>query len=115
MELADQDWELLSSLLPGNWRELAAETGALKGLRKNKSADGLLRTLLMHLGCGHSLRETVARARAAGLADLSDVALLKRLRKSEEWLRRLCVELFRENGATAEDAELPLRAFDGRR
>ena len=113
MELADQDWELLSSLLPGNWRELAAETGALKGLRKNKSADGLLRTLLMHLGCGHSLRETVARARAAGLADLSDVALLKRLRKSEEWLRRLCVELFRENGATAEDAELPLRAFDG--
>ena len=113
MELADRDWELLSSLLPGNWRELAAETGALKGLRKDKSADGLLRTLLMHLGCGHSLRETVARARAAGLADLSDVALLKRLRKSEEWLRRLCVELFRENGATAEDAELPLRAFDG--
>ena len=113
MELADQDWELLSSLLPWNWRELAAETGALKGLRKDKSADGLLRTLLMHLGCGHSLRETVARARAAGLADLSDVALLKRLRKSEEWLRRLCVELFRENGVLAEGAELPLRAFDG--
>ena len=111
MELADQDWELLSSLLPGNWRELAAETGALKGLRKDKSADGLLRTLLMHLGCGHSLRETVARA--AGLADLSDVALLKRLRKCEEWLRRLCVELLRESGVSAEDVALSLRAFDG--
>ena len=43
-------------------------------------------------------RETVVRAREAGLADLSDVALLKRLRKSSEWLRRMCVELFRENG-----------------
>ncbi len=75
MEMADRDWELLSSLLPGNWRELAAETGALKGLRKDKSADRLLRTLLIHLGCGRSLRETVVRAREAGLADLSDMAL----------------------------------------
>ena len=33
MEMADRDWELLSSLLPVSWRELAAETGALKGLR----------------------------------------------------------------------------------
>ena len=40
-----------------------------------------LGTLLLHLGCGHSLRETVVRARQAHLADLSDVALLKRLKK----------------------------------
>ena len=44
--------------------------------------------LLIHLGGGHSLRETVLRARQAGLAELSDVALLKRVRKSGEWLRR---------------------------
>ena len=112
MEMADRDWELLSSLLPGNWRELAAETGALKGLRKDKSADSLLRTLLIHLGCGRSLRETAVRAREAGLADLSDVALLKRLRKSSEWLRRMCVELFRENGVEAEDGA-SVRAVDG--
>ena len=29
-----EDWELLKTFLPGNWRELARETGALKGLRK---------------------------------------------------------------------------------
>ena len=34
-----------------------AEHGALKGLRKGKSPDALLRTLLMHLASGHSLRE----------------------------------------------------------
>ena len=113
MEMADRDWELLSSLLPVNWRELAAETGALKGLRKDKSADNLLRTLLIHPGCGRSLRETAARARAAGLADLSNVALLKRLRKSSEWLRRLCEELFRENGVEAEGDGTLMRAVDG--
>jgi len=53
---------------------------------------------LIHLGCGHSLRETVVRARKAGLADFSDVALLKRLRKSRQWLYTLCVALFQERG-----------------
>lgn len=93
-----EDWALLVSFLPANWRDLAASTGALKGLRKDKSAENLLRVLLMHLGCGHSLRETVIRARKAELAHLSSVALWKRLRKSQEWLRALCVELFRERG-----------------
>ncbi len=109
----DEDWDLLVSFLPREWRELAEETGALKGLRKDRSVDNLLRTLLIHLGCGHSLRETVVRARQANLADLSDVALLKRLRKSKEWLYALCVRLFQEHGvAVATGGGLQLRAFD---
>ena len=79
----DEDWDVLLSFLPRDWRELARDTGALKGLRKDKTVDNLLRTLLLHLGCGHSSLETVVRARQARLADLSDVALLKRLKKSK--------------------------------
>lgn len=75
----DEDWKLLMSFFPADWRDLAVSTNAVKGLRKDKSEENLLRTLLIHLGCGYSLRETVARARQADLADLSDVALLKRL------------------------------------
>ena len=56
-----EEWELLVSFLPGNWRDLAAATGALKGLCKDKSAENLLRVLLIHLGCGYSLRETEVR------------------------------------------------------
>ena len=93
-----EDWDLLATFFPEDWRDLAIESGALKGLRKDKSPDGLLRVLLMHLGCGHSLRETVVRARQAGLADLSDVALMKRLHKSRDWLHALCVALFEERG-----------------
>lgn len=58
MDLSGSDWKLLSSLLPADWRRLAAETGALKGLRKDKSAAALLRTLLIHLAGGCSLRQT---------------------------------------------------------
>ena len=110
----DEDWDLLVSFLPSEWRELAANTARWrKGLRKDKSVDNLLRTLLIHLGCGHSLRETVVRARQANLADLSDVALLKRLRKSKEWLYALCVKLFQEHGiVVASGGGLQLRAFD---
>ena len=104
---------VLVSLLPPEWRELARHTRALKGLRKDKSAETLLRVLLLHLGCGHSLRETVVRARKAKLAQLSDVALLKRLRKSRGWLHALCVELFREQGVWGPgDGGFEVRAFD---
>ena len=100
-----EDWELLKSFLPPNWRVLARRTDALKGLRQDKSEENCLRTLLIHLACGYSLRETVVRAREAHLAELSDVALLKRLRKSEQWLYELCRSLFEEaNLATDQPA-----------
>jgi len=93
-----EDWRVLLSFLPANWRELAVSSGALRGLRKDKSPESLLRTLLIHLGCGHSLREMVARARLAQVSDLSDVALMKRLRKSKDWLYAMCMALFEEHG-----------------
>ena len=109
----DEDWDVLRSFLPRGWRELARDTGALKGLRKDKAVDNLLRTLLLHLGCGHSLRATVARAREADLADLSDVALLKRLKKSQGWLHALCVRLTEEQGlAVVPGGAFQVRAVD---
>jgi hypothetical protein len=94
----DEDWTLLSSFFPAQWREMARESGALKGLRQDKCEEKLLRTLLIHLGCGCSLRETVVRAREAGLANLSDVSLLKRLQKSGAWLHQLCLGMFADRG-----------------
>lgn len=97
----EEDWDLLQSFFPRDWEELAVESKALKGLRKDKSPSGLLRTLLLHVGCGHSLRETVVRAKEAGLAELSDVALLKRLRKSSDWLHGMCRSLLEERLAAS--------------
>lgn len=109
----DEDWELLKTFLPAQWRTLAHQSGALKGLRQDKDEENLLRVLLLHLGCGFSLRETVIRARQANLAGLSDVALLKRVRKSKDWLASLCGALFAEHGLEAPQAPGPnLRLLD---
>lgn len=89
---------MVKTFLPKNWRWSAKRQKALKGLRKGKDPEALLRGLLLHLGCGFSLRETAVRLREAGIAELSDVALLKRLRKSKDWLHALCVSLLKEAG-----------------
>lgn len=95
----NEDWEVVKSLFPKNWRWLAKRTKVLKGLRKDKDPEKLLRSLMLHFGCGYSLRETSVRIRQSGIADLSDVALLKRLKKSKDWLHLLCLSLLRESGA----------------
>ena len=108
-----EDWPILLSFFPDNWIELASETDALKGLRKDKAAENYIRTMLIHIGCGYSLRETAARAKLAGLADISDVAMGKRLRKSKDWLKSMCVALFEEQGiACNNESDFQVRLFD---
>ena len=105
----------MASLLSSGWQEMALQSGAFERLREFSSPGLLLRTLLLHVARGYSLRETAVRAKLAHWADVSDVALLKRLRKSEEWLHSLCVELVRENGVHwGEEAASPrIRIVDG--
>src|ERR1700746_3258823 len=115
MQACDEDWNLLLGLLPGRWQEQAIVSGACERLRGFSSASSLLRTLLLHVGNGYSLRETVVKAKAAGIAAVSDVAVMKRLQKAEGWLHGLCVALLQENGweMPAETRGFNVRALDG--
>lgn len=88
----DDDWKVLLSFLPDSWQELAKETGALLRSRKF-TPDNLLRSLLIHLADGCSLRETSVRTKLGDIAKVSDVALLKRLNASGEWFRRMSLGL----------------------
>ncbi len=107
------DWPILLSFFPDNWIELSSTTGALKGLRKDKDAECYIRTLLIHLACGCSMRETATRAKLANLADVSDVALIGRLRKAKDWLHSLCVSLFEEQGVALHgEGNFQVRLFD---
>jgi hypothetical protein len=94
----DESWKVLLGLFPKDWERQARETKSVERLRGFGTAEQLLRVLLLHVGQGYSLRETAVRAKASGLAKVSDVALLKRLRKAEEWFRSLCLLLLEENG-----------------
>lgn len=111
----DEDWEVLLELFPPGWEQTAVLSGALERLRGFASAGDLLRVLLLHVGRGYSLRETATRVRLAGLADVSDVAILKRLRNAGEWWRRLCAALLCERGFAmrTEMRGWNVRAMDG--
>lgn len=100
-----EDWDLLAQFFPDGWDEQAKLLGAVTRQRKFKSASDLLRMLMIHLADGCSMRETSARAKQGGLADVSDVALLKRLRNSGEWLRWMAVELLKRRGVTIDPPE----------
>src|ERR1700680_4084463 len=115
MCIPEGNWKVLVSLFPVGWRQMAWHAGSVKRLRGFPSTDVLLRTLLLHVARGYSLRETVVRAKLANWADISDVALLKRLRNSEQWLRFLCFELLRENVAywLEEGISRTIRIVDG--
>jgi len=91
--LEDQNWSIITRFLPNNWRSKAKELQACRRLRGIPSIDILLRMLMVHVSEGYSLIQTTNIARQAGWATVSDVALLKRLRSAEEWLRWMCVEL----------------------
>lgn len=90
-----EDWEVIESVLPAGWQDAARRTGALIRTRGFDSPATLLRVLLIHLVEGCSLRETAVRASAGGLASVSDVALLGRLRGSGEWFRSMVEQMSR--------------------
>jgi hypothetical protein len=84
------------------WEELAAQletqldleassraTGAIRRRRAVSGAGQLLRLVLGYVLSGLSFRGTAAWAEAGGHASLSDVALLKRMRRCGPWLRHL--------------------------
>lgn len=88
----EDNWQVLMTFFPNGWQEKAKELGALLRCRKFVDAESLLRTLMIHLADGCSLRETAVRAKYGQVASISDVALLKRLKASGEWLRWMAAQ-----------------------
>jgi hypothetical protein len=76
-------------VLPDGWQEKSKELKAYTYKRAFDGPGDLLRTLLIHCAEGHSFRVTATLAGEGGIADVSDVALNKRLRLAGDWLRWL--------------------------
>lgn len=113
----NEEWELLASFLPAGWQDLAKKTGAMRRARGGiATPEALLQVLLLHVATGLSLKQAAARAHVRGLASITDVALLKRLRTSELWLRELSRRMFKSSRFAKVKARVPkgrqLRAVD---
>jgi hypothetical protein len=114
--VSEDSWDYLLTFLPPMWKEKCKELGAMKRVREFSGPDTLLRTLLIHLIDGSSLRETSVRARESAIADVSDVALLKRLNCSGEWFRWMAQEVMSawivKSGLDSTKSTRPIRAVD---
>ncbi len=120
-DMSQSNWEYLKTLFPTGWEDKMKELGLLKYGRKFSGKDGasnLFRILLIHLGGNISLRSTCALAKEAGIVDVSDVALLKRLAKSADWFSWLTEMMLKEQlklkpASLIDDQLLNFRFLDG--
>ena len=93
------DWRVLAKFFPEGWRVKGNELDLLHRRRNIKSTSVLLRILMIHLAEGCSLRETATRAKEGGLANVSAVALQKKLNKNlSEWFRWMSIEMLKQKG-----------------
>jgi hypothetical protein len=92
--LSTQDWEDIVVRLGGTavLEQSARDTKAFLRARAVASAVDLLRLVLAYCLSDRGLRSTAAWATAVGLAELSNVALLQRLRQCGDWLAFLVGE-----------------------
>src|SRR5271154_4471081 len=67
----------------------ALATGALIRKREIRSAEMLLRLVLACRAGGLSLRAAAAWAGVSGLTDISDTAVMKRVRNAARWLGQI--------------------------
>jgi hypothetical protein len=95
-KVAWDDWEVIERILPARWESKAKESGSLRRCRGFANAGQLLRVMMIHLVDGCSLRETAVRAAEGHLAQVSDVALLKTLRRCQEWFRWMAQGLMQQ-------------------
>jgi len=89
--LEDGGWAEFLAKLPADIDLVATarETKALVRARGVRDAPSLLRLAMAYGVGGQSLRTTAAWASLAGVAQVSDVSLLDRLRNAAEWLELL--------------------------
>jgi hypothetical protein len=77
----------------------------------------VLRLAMMYGPGGHSLRSLAAASATHGLADVSDVAIMERIRNSANWLQFLCAESLDRVAKVigAKPTARPIRIVDGSR
>jgi hypothetical protein len=112
--LLDKDWDVTVAKLGGT-ASLAASARETKAFQRDgraiADATSLLRLVLAYCLGQHGLRLTAAWAAVVGIADISNVGLLKRLRRCEGWLQRLVGERLAEAAPQAARGRL-IRVVD---
>lgn len=109
----DEDWLHVLSMLPDDLDESCRSKLAIERFREIRTAADLLRLCLAYGVCDLSLRQAAAWASTIGLGEMSNVAVLKRLRSAGDWLGHLIVQWLWQRGLTSQVPPLQVRVVDG--
>lgn len=113
-EAFEFQWPYIASLIGSSVdiEESAARTGAVTRRRGIRSADDLLRLAMTYSFGGYSLRQTATYAQTIGFASMSNVGVLKRLRRCDAWLGELLARKLCERAEASPQGEFRLRLID---
>lgn len=111
--LLKENWGRVLAMLPDDLDRSARQYKALLRRRGIAQAADLLRLAFFYGLADWSLRQIGMWANLLGVCDLSDVAILHRLRSSRAWLGALVVEMLRQRGIRLQaSAKVRLRILD---
>jgi len=108
----EEDWPVVLGMLPPDLEKSALAMLALQRHRAVGSAGDLVRLALAYGLCDWSLRQTAAWAQVIGLGELSDVAVLNRLRKAAPWLGHLVLSWLQQRGLPTQVPGVRVRLVD---
>ncbi len=108
----DREWAHVLAQLPADLEASARASGALRRRREVRSAAALLRLVLAYALSGWPLRLVAVWAALRGLGELSDVAVLYRLRGARGWLGVLVAALVADGRAATLGRPVRLRLVD---
>ena len=113
--LLSSGWPSVLSALPSSLdlTALARSEGAIKRSRRVSDGETLLRLALWYGPCGLSLRSAAALAAGTETANLSDVALLKRLSGAADWLEAIVATVLAERHSEPMTGTRDLVLIDG--
>ena len=107
--LVDAGWEDVLAWLPPDLDEMALASGGFQRRRIIRKASVLLRLVLAYSVLDLSLRGVAIWAREQDVVEVSDVAVLKRLRRAGPFLESLLAWLLARGLQQPASAEVPLR------
>jgi len=112
LDIVESDWDYAVSLMPDSLESLCESKLALSRRREIRNAQDYLRLCLAYAVCDMSLRQTAMWAGVVGLGNLSDVAVLNRLRAAPEWLGAVLAEWFFRRGLSQGTGKGKVRLLD---
>ena len=86
MKTSKTNVDELIKRLPSGYEEASRTTKALERKREIKSAEDLIRLIFLYLTGGYSQLEMSVIAKSMRIAEISDVAFLKKFAKCQAWL-----------------------------